>query len=97
MIWLTTQNPEILGIVPSFLNEDDPRPAHEQINDRYISGWHPMSGFKMDDRCTLFYSGDPPLPAIAMTMLRDERITFYSGAWLAITQPDGTFEVGRVD
>jgi hypothetical protein len=30
-------------------------------------------------------------------MLRDEEIRFYDYSWLAIVQPDGSFEVARVD
>jgi len=65
-----------LGLLPSFLNENDPRPAAEQFNDRYMfGGWHPMAGFKMNDELILVYPGD----------------------WVAIVQPDKSFEVCRMD
>jgi hypothetical protein len=99
MIWLMISgtSPEVLGLVPSFFSEDDPRPAREQIAARYISGWHPLPGFILSDDGSLIYPGDPPLLPIAATTLRDEQITFYPHSWLAIVQPDGSLEVARVD
>jgi hypothetical protein len=100
MIWLLVHgaSADMLGLVPSFFSEDDPRPAREQIAARYISGWHPLPGFTVSDADgSLLYPGDPPVPVLAATQLRDEHIRFYAYSWLAIIQPDGALEVGRVD
>jgi len=89
-----------LGFVPHFLSENDPRPAREQIHDRYAhgGGWNPFGGFKLDtSTLTLRYPGDPPLRPLAMTELREERLYFYDHAILMIIQTDGSFEVSRVD
>jgi hypothetical protein len=86
-----------LGLLPSFLNENDPRPAAEQFNDRYMfGGWHPMAGFKMNGR-RLKYPGDPALLPWAEIHFRDELILVYPGDWVAIVQPDKSFEVCRMD
>ncbi len=43
------------------------------------------------------YPGDPVLPPIAERMLRYERIVMYPHSLFAIIQPDGKFEVARMD
>lgn len=93
-----------IGLIPSFFSDLDPRPAKEQINERYAfgGGWHPFPSFVVVDPADpLVLQGhpeDPPLYAIAEAKLRDETIRLYEpGSWLAIFQPDGTFEVSRCD
>ena len=90
---------DMLGYIPGFLSEADPAPAAEQIDRNYRSGWFPTIGAKcrLDADGTLHYPGDPPLRPVACTQLRDEMIFVYPGAFVAIVQPDGTFEVARVD
>lgn len=89
---------EMLGYIPSFLSENDPRPAHEQINENYrFGGWQPFKGFRMLSNGNLQYPGDPQTRLIAETKLRDETIRFYEHSWVAIIQPDGSFEVARLD
>lgn len=85
-----------LGFLPEFLDEEDPRSASAQFNANYIGGWNPFPGFTMEGG-TLQYPDDPPLVPIAYTKLRDETIIFYPYAFVAIKQPDGTFEVSRMD
>lgn len=88
---------EMLGYIPDFLSESDPRSAKEQIEVNYIGGWSHMPGFTMNENGNLNYPGDPPMLLLAETKLRDKTIRFYQHAWLAIIQPDGSFEVSRVD
>jgi hypothetical protein len=45
----------------------------------------------------LCYPGDPPMPALAETRLREETIRVYDCSWVAIIQPDKRFEVCRLD
>lgn len=99
MIWYTLSPNaiDLLGFIPSFLYEDDPRPAREQIAERYIAGWQPFPGFTFSEDLNLFYEGDPPLDPIAYTKLHEEVILVYHYAWVAIVQPDATFEVARLD
>lgn len=90
--------PDMLGYVPRFLRNDDPRPAREQFNERYVyGGWRPNNHFTKDERDFVQFPGDPALPPIAQRMLREERIVMYPGALFAIIQPDGRFEIARID
>jgi hypothetical protein len=91
-------SPEMLGYIPSFFSENDPRPAREQIDENYKhgGGWRPFKGFKMLDN-GIKYPGDPLIPLCFEMKLRDETIRYYDGAWLAIIQPDGSFEICRID
>lgn len=88
---------EALGFLPDFLSADDPRPAREQFDDAYISGWDPFAGFRAQPGDVLVYPGDPPMKPLASCHLREERIVFYQSAWVAIYQPDGSFEIARMD
>lgn len=90
--------PEALGYIPNFLSSADPRPAREQFNERYVfGGWRPFEGFKLGKDFALLYPGDPPTIPVAWTLLRDERIVVYLHQWVAIIQPDNSFEVCRMD
>lgn len=86
----------IVGYLPLFLSDDDPRPAWEQFNENYVSGWNRFDGFELDGT-TLRYDGDPPMKPLAMTSLREETIYVYRSSWVMILQPDGSFEVARLD
>jgi hypothetical protein len=88
-----------VGVIPSFLHEEDPRPARQQFDDRYRhgGGWNPVNGFEMKRNGHLRYPGDPPLQALAYIKLRKELIIVYEHAFVAIIQPDETFEVARMD
>lgn len=100
MIWTRKHpraTPEWLGYIPGFLSEHDPRPAAQQIHERYISGWIPFEGFTMSSNGDLLYPGDPPTKLLYESKLRNEVIRFYQHSWLAVIQPDGTFEVARLD
>ena len=90
---------ERLGWLPSFLDVDDPRPAKEQFHERYAhgGGWNPFKGFEMRKGYSIKYPGDPAHKPLAQAKLRDELIVFYDYAWVAIIQPDGSFEIARMD
>jgi hypothetical protein len=81
------------------LDENDPRPAKDQFNERYAhgGGWHPMGGFKLNQDNSLKYPGDPPLKPVARLQFRNELIMFYDHAWVAIIHKDRYFEVCRMD
>jgi len=92
---------EALGpYLPYFLVIEDERKAAEQFNERYkFGGWRPFGQdkFSMTTTGTLRYPGDPPLPPLAMTLLRDEKIFLYQSDMVAIVQLDRSFEVARMD
>ena len=89
---------EGLGYLPSFLSESDPRSAREQLDAGYrqFGGWRPFKGFTVTAR-GLEYPNDPPQPLLAETRLRDEVVRLYKGSWVAIIQPDGSYEIAKMD
>jgi hypothetical protein len=92
--------PDHVGMIPSWLDLNDPRSAKEQLNEGYAhgGGWHSFSGFTMDKNTgAIKFPGDPPHPPLASIVFRDELIVIYEHAWVAIVQPDGSFEICRMD
>lgn len=96
---------EGVGFIPTFLHESDPRPAAQQINERYAfgGGWRPFEGFAMLPNGNMQYKEvegeeqDPPTILLAEGKFRNETIRFYQHSWVAIVQEDGSFEVSRMD
>lgn len=90
---------DMLGFLPDFLNNADPRSARDQLASAYVhgGGWSPFQGFTMLRDGNLQYTGDPVVLLLWETKLRDETVRFYECAWVAIVQPDGQFEVARMD
>jgi hypothetical protein len=89
-----------VGMIPYWLDERNPKPARDQINDNYGhgGGWHSMTGFTMQPNdAVLHYPGDPPFRPIAVMQMRDETIYAYEHSIFAIVQPDGTFDAARLD
>ena len=88
-----------LGNIVSFVDADDPRSAREQLDAGYkfAGGWFPFKGFRLHADNSLHYPLDHPLMPLAQARLRDELIVFYDHAWVAIIQPDRSFEVCRMD
>jgi len=90
-----------VGLIPTFLSESDPRPAREQFNTAYAhgGGWRPFKGFRIIDRAfpSIQYPGDSALPPVARAQLRDEEIFIFPYAWVMILQPDGSYEISRMD
>ena len=103
MITFTMLHPrattEMLGYIPQFFSESDPRPAAEQLDEAYShgGGWSPMPKWRMSHDGIITYPGDNPLKPIAMAMLRNETIYVYQHAWVGIVQPDKSYQVSRVD
>jgi hypothetical protein len=93
-------NWDALGLLPQFLDANDERPAREQFDGNYEhgGGWSPFPGHILNvDRLRLEYPGDPPLRPKGETMLRNERIIVFECDWVVILQPDGKYEVARMD
>jgi hypothetical protein len=90
---------EAVGILPHWLDEDDPRPAREQLdqNYRHGGGWQPFIGFKLQKDGSLKYPGDPAMKPLAMMKLHDEVIMVFPHAWVMILQKNGSFEICRMD
>jgi len=104
-----TGNLHAVGAIPFFLRENDPRPAREQFAERYAhgGGWSPFEGFALSVReapegtrqgaYAIQYPDDPPYFELARAKLREELILVFPHAWVAIVQPDGSFEISRMD
>jgi len=92
-------SPDVFGILPEFLDMKDPRPAREQLHERYAhgGGWHPMKEWKLEKDNSIRYPGDPPHEPLAQIKFRNELILIYEFSWVAIVQPDRSFEVSRMD
>jgi len=91
---------DLLGDIPEWLSEDDPRSAVEQVDAWYQhgGGWRDFNGFTMHPTMkSIQYPGDPPFPLIAEAHLRDETILLFNGAWLAVVQPDLSHRIARID
>jgi hypothetical protein len=86
--------------LPYFLVNEDERPAAQQFNERYkFGGWRPFGQdkFTLTETHILKYPGDPAHQPMAVTHLRDEVILLYNSDVVVIKQPDGSFEVCRMD
>lgn len=95
------------GYIPDFLDEADPRPAAEQINEHYVSGWQHFAGFKLNEKNLILTYGvasddpydppDPPMSPLSVMSFRKETLAIYESAWVLIMQEDKTWEVARLD
>lgn len=86
--WAVVGNdPMILGYLPEIFISADPRPAKEQVNDRYAhgGGWNKFCGSDTHKKeqftlelsssakdCCLKYPDDPPMQLIGFTILHAE-------------------------
>lgn len=92
-----------LGWIPHIIRADDPRPVAEQVDDRYRhgGGWLPYGEGKWQrDIATgalRYGSEDEPLPVLASLRVGEEMVYFYPYALVCVVQPDGSFEVSRMD
>jgi len=84
--------PAACGLIPSFLHVDDERPMIEQINARYIGGWHRFEGFKLKKKNWMIsFPGDPDMTPLGGAALHGEVIVVYPYAWVMIIQNDHSF------
>ncbi len=94
----------VLGLLPEIIQNDDPRSAIDQINERYAhgGGWNEFHGFTMRNGA-LCYPEDPPYRPVAQIQLSEtplrktERVVLYAHAWVAIILPDDSYRVARMD
>lgn len=101
MIWVGRHpqfHPGMLGFIPQWLDEADPRDAKTQLDEGYGYGgmWrNDKMTIDKDDR--LIYPGDPPQEPLAETRLHGQRIILYPCSFVAVIEPDGSFLVQRMD
>lgn len=90
---------ESMGFIPAFLTTHEGSAA-AQFDAAYqkYGGWSPMAAWVMDDQGVLRYPGDEPVyPAAILEKSDGETVRFYPGAWVSIRQPNGDYEVARLD
>ena len=92
---------EMAGFIPAWLSDENPKSPKQQLHDGYkFGGWDPFKGFtKLDDKDRLHYPGDPPQAPIIEWRFDNhpQRVLLYKYSWVAVVEPDGTFEVCRMD
>lgn len=100
---------ERLGYVPGFFDNNDPRSAKEQLNERYAhgGGWLPVKGFTFVkgasmNECRLVGSDNMLFRPYAAAILHPdgdvpETIIAFDHAMFVIEQVDGTWEAARLD
>lgn len=104
---VVTVNPKatraMIGILPSFVSQDDPRPLKEQIHTAYAhgGGWNDFEGFELKKNdngwYSLCYPDDPPMKEMARIVIRDETLSIFEFSWVAIIQKDMSFCVAMID
>jgi hypothetical protein len=95
-----TTQPEDWGLVLTMLDTEDPRTAKEQLDAGYQhgGGWRHQDGFVHDAHTgSMAFPGDPPFEPRAAIRLRKELIVLYPYGYIAIIQPDHSFEICRMD
>lgn len=101
LVWqlLHPQARELLGYLPMMFTDLNPAPVAKQIDNNYGhgGGWRSFPGFKKSANHSLRYPGDPPMRPIARVQCRDELVLIYPHAWVVVIQPDGSWDVARID
>lgn len=88
-----------VGDIPHMLCEEDQQSATQQFHAGYGhgGGWRPFKGFELLPDDSISYPGDSVHKPIAEMRLRHERILVYECAWVAVIQPDRSYEICRMD
>lgn len=88
-----------VGMIADWLSPSNSASARDQLDQAYGhgGGWQPFKGFSLRPDNSIKYPGDPSMKPIAEMQLRDELILQYEHAWVAIVQPDRSFEICRMD
>lgn len=85
--------------LPHWFNPNVEETAQQAIHRHYGhgGGWQPFHGFVMGPGNALAYPGDPKLYPVARATFRGQEIYVYEHSWIAVVNPDGSYEVCRVD
>lgn len=88
------------GWLPVIFQLGDPRPAKEQIEERYAhgGGWSPNEKFATLPDGRIQYPEDDPLAPMFWTQIDSgETLILFEGSWLRILRPDATSDIVRMD
>lgn len=104
IIQLRPHGLEYAGMIPMFLNPENPEKAAVQLDFHYQhgGGWQPMEGWTSvgDSGWTIQYPGDEPLePYVLIEVpLTGEFVLVYDYGFVAVFQAGSRdFEVARMD
>jgi len=93
---------DLLGFLPEILRPEDPRPAREQLADRYAhgGGWSPFGKgqWTLGENMVLKFPGDPamkPLAALPLPLSK-ETVVLYPHQMVVVIGLH-SFEVVRLD
>lgn len=104
MPW-STNNENVVGLLPLILLDSDSRPAKDQLNDRYAhgGGYRPTLSDSWQlgvegGAYVLYYPEDPPFHEQARIKLPcGETCVLFDASFMTIIQKDLSFVVTRVD
>ena len=90
---------EAIGILPHWVDNNDPRSAKEQFQQKYQFGCCEMPGGTVDENGVYNYPEDPPLYPFYSLERDNEMIYFYNYAMVAVVLKDEarTTYVTRMD
>lgn len=89
-----------IGFIPDFLSPDCEDSAAKQIgrNYKHGGGWRPLEGYSLDlEPGIVTHSSGLQMRPIAAAVMRAEVIAIYPRGYVAIIQPNGVFEIAKVD
>jgi hypothetical protein len=97
-------NSHLAGLLPDIITASDPRPAAEQIAERYAhgGGYRPFGGGSWalgvkGGKITLEYPGGPMFREVARIELAKQTVVLFDSAFVAIIELDLAFVVLRMD
>jgi hypothetical protein len=95
-------NAHLTGDLQYMLDDEDPAPAVEQFNQRSAAGWRSRRSRWTNDGAgeaitSRTFSRNERLTPIARARLRDETILLYPMSWVLIEQPNGEWDIARMD
>ena len=87
------------GIIGLLDNLDEPFVAQIERNYQHGGGWRPLPGWTFDGQArTIKYPRDEALkPLVEIVTEAGDVALVYAYAWVCVVQPDGAFDVARLD
>lgn len=96
-------HPDMLGLIPSFVQDGDERPVIEQINERYAhgGGWRDMEGMviDLDGSGALVGPSGSRFALIGATIYpsHDTLMLVFESGMTAVVAADASYRVARLD
>jgi len=104
VINIIRRHPDDWDFFPQLLDESDPRPAADQINERYVGGWNSRMRFgvtcepgTMTLRYTDDRAGEVTISPMSVMTFRHETLALFQSHYVVIMQPDESWDIARLD